>query len=213
MVKENSVIMAMARDSLRGRWGLAVGAFVVYAIAIVVIQIIPILGIVLSFLIGGPLALGLAIFCLAFSRNQDARIEQLFQGFRWFWTSFAAYLLMGLFTVLWMLLLIVPGIIASISYAMTFFIMADNPNIAPLEAISLSKKMMYGYKWKYFCLLWRFFGWFLLTILTCGIGMLWLGPYVYVSISKFYDDINGSLEAAEAQPTDNIWNQPGPAQL
>jgi uncharacterized membrane protein len=96
---------------------------------------------------------------------------------------------MVLFIVLWLLLLIIPGIIAAISYSMTFYILADDKSIKPMEAIDKSKKMMDGYKWKYFFLCLRFFGWALLCILTLGIGFLWLIPYINVSIAKFYDDV------------------------
>ena len=96
---------------------------------------------------------------------------------------------MLLFTFLWTLLLIIPGIIAVLSYSMTFYILADDNSIGAMEAIDKSKKMMDGYKWKYFCLGLRFIGWSLLCILTLGIGFLWLLPYMQVSVVKFYDDI------------------------
>jgi uncharacterized membrane protein len=87
------------------------------------------------------------------------------------------------------LLLIVPGIIAALSYSMTYFIIAENDSIGSLEAITKSKEMMRGNKWKLFCLCCRFLGWILLCILTIGIGFLWLYPYMMVSFAKFYDDI------------------------
>lgn len=192
MRTENITLMRMAKESLNGKWGLAAGTFFVYFLVLFAIQIfaaiIPIAGLI-SLIIAGPLALGIVIFVLAISRNQNAELAQIFDGFKNFGNSLAAYLLMVVFVFLWMLLLIVPGIIAAISYAMTFFIIADDPSIGPMDAINKSKKMMYGYKWKYFCLIFRFFGWFLLCLLTLGIGFLWLGPYVQVSVAKFYDDI------------------------
>lgn len=192
MRTENITLMRMAKESLNGKWGLAAGTFFVYFILIACIQIpssfIPPIGLA-SLIITGPLVLGIAIFALSISRNQNAELVQLFKGFENFGNSLAAYLLMVVFIFLWMLLLIVPGIIAAISYAMTFFIIADDPSIGPMDAIDKSKKMMYGYKWKYFCLIFRFFGWFLLCLLSLGIGFLWLAPYVQVTIAKFYDDI------------------------
>jgi len=96
---------------------------------------------------------------------------------------------MSLFILLWSLLLIIPGIIAALSYSMTFYILADDNSIGAMDAINKSKKMMYGYKWKYFCLGLRFLGWAILCILRLGIGFLWLSPYVHVSVTKFYEDI------------------------
>jgi uncharacterized membrane protein len=189
MKTENVVLMQMAKKSLKGKWGLAIGTFVVYMLVAAILQIIPIIGPIASLIISGPLALGLAIFSLSISRNQNAKLEQIFQGFSNFGTALGAYLLMILFIILWTLLLIIPGIIAAISYSMTFYILADDNSIGAMDAIDKSKKMMDGYKWKYFCLGLRFLGWALLCILTLGIGFLWLMPYMQVSMAKFYDDV------------------------
>ena len=88
-------------------------------------------------------------------------------------------------------MLIIPGIIAALSYAMTFFILADDTSIKPMEAIDRSKLMMDGYKLKLFGLCLRLFGLALLCILTLGIGFLWLFPFSYVCLAKFYDAIKG----------------------
>jgi uncharacterized membrane protein len=199
MKTENVVLMRMARESLKGKWGLAIGTFVVYILIIGAIQgitqLFPLAGLI-SLIIAGPMAVGLAIFSINISRNQEARLEQIFQGFNNFGTSLGAYLLMLLFILLWTLLLIIPGIIAALSYSMTFYILADD-NSGAMEAIDKSKKMMDGYKWKYFCLGLRFIGWALLCILTLGIGFLWLFPYMQVSMVKFYDDIKENQITSE----------------
>jgi uncharacterized membrane protein len=192
MNTENVVLMQMARESLKGKWGLAIGTFVVYLLITVTLQVIPVAGPIVSLIISGPFSLGLAIFSLAISRNQEARLEQIFQGFNNFGTALGTYLLMVLFILLWMLLLIIPGIIAALSYSMTFYILADDKSIGAMEAIDKSKQMMYGYKWKLFCLGLRFIGWALLCILTLGIGFLWLFPYIQVSVAKFYDDVKAN---------------------
>ena len=195
----NLELMRMARTSLKDKWGLAIGACFVFFICIVVMTMIPLVGQVASLILSGPLALGLAQFSLGIIRNEDVKIEQIFGGFKRFETSLAAYLLVLVFTFLWMLLLIIPGIIASISYSMTFYIIADNPNISAMDAIDQSKKMMDGYKWKYFRMSLRFMGWALLCILTLGIGFFWLFPYMQVTMANFYADVkagNQSLQTA-----------------
>lgn len=192
MKTENPILMKMARESLAGKWGLAIGTFVVYFIIIFSLQSIskfnPFIN-VFSLLIAGPFALGMATFSLNISRNQDARIEQIFNGFNKFGIALSAYLWMLLYIILWLLCLIIPGIIAAFSYSMTFFILADDPNMGPKEAIQKSKIIMEGNKWKLFNLGLRFFGWALLCILSLGIGFLWLIPYAQISMAKFYDDI------------------------
>lgn len=188
MVKENAVLMAEARASLTGKWGLAVGTFVVYILIAIVLQLIPVAGAFASLLISGPFILGISFFSLSIARGEEARMDQLFDGFKDL-RSMITYLLMVLFVFLWMLLLIVPGIIMAIAYSQAFFILAEDESINPMDALRKSKEMMYGYKWKYFCLGLRFLGWALLCILTFGIGFLWLYPYIYVTYANFYDDI------------------------
>ena len=96
---------------------------------------------------------------------------------------------MAVFILLWMLLLIIPGIIAALAYSQTFYILAEDESIGAMDALKKSKEMMNGYKWKYFCLSLRFLGWVLLCILTLGIGFLWLAPYVEVSYAHFYEEL------------------------
>ena len=197
MKTDNKILMQMAKESLKGKWGLAIGTFVIYALIVGGVGSIPFAGAPGSLIVGGPLLLGLTMFTLNISRNTNPKLEQLFHGFRNFGTALGTYLLRVLFITLWSLLLIVPGIIAAISYAMTFFILADDTTIAPMDALRKSKKMMYGYKKKFFYLVLRFFGWFLLCILTLGIGFLWLYPYMQVSFAKFYEDIKDNPISAE----------------
>ncbi|MFA5745097.1 MAG: DUF975 family protein [Candidatus Paceibacterota bacterium] len=184
---DNAVLMRQAREALAGKWRLAVGTFAVYLLIHIALASARGLGSLASILVSGPFALGLAIFSLSISRNKEARMEQLFEGFKRFGKALLAYVLMVVFILLWALLLIIPGIIAALSYSLTFFILTDDKTISARDALKKSKKMMLGYKWKFFCLELRFIGWGLLSILTLGIGFLWLVPYMQVSVAKFYD--------------------------
>ena len=192
MKTTNSTLTQMARESLDGKWGLAVLGTFVFFIVLMGVQLLaeidPLLMIV-TLIISGPIALGFITFSLNISRDNDPKVENIFEGFQNFKSAVGAYLLMLLFIFLWMLLLIIPGIIAAFSYSMTFYILADDTSISPMDAIDKSKAMMKGNKWKYFLLNLRFLGWALLCLLTFGIGFLWLIPYIQVSIAKFYDDI------------------------
>jgi uncharacterized membrane protein len=100
-----------------------------------------------------------------------------------------ASLLQGLFLFLWSLLLIIPGIIKSLSYSQTFFLLRDHSEYTMFEAITESRKMMNGYKWKYFLLGLSFIGWGILCLFTLGIGFLWLVPYVSTAMATFYNQI------------------------
>ncbi len=192
---ENKELMRQARMALTGKWNIAVPAALVYLVITGGasafqgnLPVAPLVGLI----IGGPMALGFALFSLALARNQAASINMLFDGFKNFGIALATYLLMTVFIILWSLLLIVPGIMAALSYSQAFFLLADDPSLEAMEAIDKSKKMMDGYKWKLFCLVLRFTGWFLLCLLTAGIGFLWLLPYMHVSFAKFHDDLKAN---------------------
>ena len=200
----NQALMAQALKSLIGKWGVAIGAWFVFFI-LTNLQMgwewqandggdykasLKIIGLIIS----GPLSLGYTTLIVLISRNQKPDFAILFGGFKRFGTSFAAYLLRFIFIILWTLLLIIPGIIACLRYSQTFYILSEDENIGSLEAISKSKEMMMGNKWKLFCLYFRFIGWFILCIVTLGFAGLYVGPYLSQSCANFYNDlINDNL--------------------
>lgn len=106
-----------------------------------------------------------------------------------FLKTIAVSLVMTIFLILWTLLLIIPGIIKSFSYAMVPYILKDQPDVKVLDAITQSRKLMDGNKWRLFKLMFSFIGWILLIPLTLGFAIFWVGPYLEVAISRFYDDI------------------------
>lgn len=195
MKTENVLLMQQAREALKGKWGIAVGGCFLYMFITMVAGSPDDIGPILKLLIDGPMLLGLSVFSLALARKQEASIPQLFVGFNEFVRVLVAYLLMVVFILLWSLLLIVPGIIAALSYSQTFFILAEDKSIDARAAIEKSKMMMLGNKKKLFYLCLRFFGWFLLGILSLGIGFLWIMPYFQVTMAKFYEDISGKTVA------------------
>ncbi len=201
MKKENKEIVALAWKTLEGKWGAVVGTVFIVMLISMAASMIPKAGGLISLILTGPLTLGLVGYILAVSRGQEFHTDQVFNGFNRFSDAFFAYILVTIFVLLWALLLIVPGIIASISYSMTFFILADNPNIGAREAIKRSKSMMNGYKWKYVTLNLRFLGWAILCVLTLGIGFFWLVPYIQIAIAKFYDDIKDKSAEPSPAPT------------
>ena len=262
----NRELMARARTSLKGRWGIAVGITLLYLAVFLIIGGIR-AGIVMpayihsavalhqstpqtgshstpplhpkitlplgtrifvgalqfiQFFLAAPLIVGLLIFSLNLARGTDAKVSDLFQGFRIVWRVLGAYILVGIFSFLWILLFLLPalavfgwsiathhplnhqiqvclfglgtvGICFAISfiyyYSMTFFILADEPGNGPLRAIRKSKAMMRERRWKFFCLNLRFLGWVLLSLFTCGLGWLWLFPYILIAKAHFYDDV------------------------
>ncbi|MBR3600970.1 MAG: DUF975 family protein [Lachnospiraceae bacterium] len=88
--------------------------------------------------------------------------------------------------------IIIPGIIASLSYVMTNYILAENPEMSASETINLSKQMIGGNKWRLFCLRLSFIGWDILCGFMLGIGYLWLNPYKQAAEAAFYREISGT---------------------
>ena len=112
----------------------------------------------------------------------------IFSKFDYFAQGFLQLLLRNIFTALWTLLFIIPGIVKSFAYAMTPFIMAENPDMSAKEAIKLSQEKMMGHKGELFWLGLTFFGWSLLASLTGGIGYIFLNPYMNAAYAAFYRD-------------------------
>jgi uncharacterized membrane protein len=94
--------------------------------------------------------------------------------------------LKSVFILLWSLLLIIPGIIKSYAYRMVPYILADNPNIGVIEAITLSKEMTAGHKFDIFVLDLSFIGWYFLGALALGIGVLFVMPYENATNAELY---------------------------
>ena len=145
----------------------------------------------INFILSGPVAYGVAFFYLNILREDEARVESMFQGFKRFLDTLLAYLFISIFTFLWFLLLIIPGIIAGLSYSMTYYILIDHPELTPLEAIRLSKEIMVGHKGELFVLGLSFIGWFFLGLITFGVGLLYVIPYFNATLAEFYLSIKG----------------------
>lgn len=189
-----SELRARARESLQGNWGKSILALIVYAIVAGVIglfTLIPFLGYIIQFITTGALTLGFIIFFVGIARKEGPPISEIFSGFSHFLKALGVYFFMTIFTLLWSLLFIIPGIIAYYRYSQAYYILQDNPDIGALEAIRQSKELMKGRKFKLFVLHLSFIGWALLCLLTIGIGFLWLYPYFFVTQAHFYDEITG----------------------
>jgi uncharacterized membrane protein len=202
-VLTSAEIRAKARASLSGNWTPAVLHFLLYyviAIGLGLISLIPLVGWIASVLLTGALTYGLYTYFLVLSRGELPSTAILFSGFSRFVETFLLSLLIGIFTLLWTLLFIVPGIIAALRYSQAYFILKDNPGISALEAINRSKALMAGHKGRLFVLGLTFIGWYLLCMITIGIGLLWLAPYIYTSFGHFYNDLISRSASVPSPP-------------
>ena len=146
---------------------------------------------VLYFILGSVICVGYARFNLDLTGGEKPPFETLFTYFYNWKTLAVSSLLRSVYILLWSLLLIVPGIMATYSYAMTDYILAEHPELTASEAIAQSKAMMDGSRWRLFCLHLSFIGWDLLCTLTLGLGNLALTPYKQVAEAAFYRDLCG----------------------
>jgi uncharacterized membrane protein len=231
-----SNIRARGRAALAGNWQQAMMAMLLY---FVFINLIPSLidsllgwsyigpgGVAITsspswlylLLVSGPFTLGLIFFFMGLFRHQETDTKAVFSGFDRFGKAFVLSLVMGIFIILWTLLLIIPGIIAACRYSQSFYIMHDNPELSAMECLNESKRVMAGNKAKIFTLTLSFIGWALLAGLPSGIysglfvgineipslfdslmtfvlsaGYLWVGAYYYTSLVAFYELLKGNI--------------------
>ena len=186
---ERAQLKAMAKEQIKGNIGVLFLISLISALVSYGANAVPVIGFVASLVIGPTLTLALVSIYLNLTYGNKPEISQLFSKFDQLVPALVANLLIVLFTILWSLLLYIPGIIKSISYSQTFYIMAENPGISGKDAIECSKTMMEGHKMEYFVLQLSFIGWYLLVGLTFGIAAIWVMPYVQATQANFYNSI------------------------
>ena len=167
-----------------------IGAFL--AGGAIYLMIVAIIMWIALFVLGSIIGVGYRKYNLNLVDRQEAGFDNLFAYFLYWKNAFKTKLLKTIYEILWTMLFIIPGIIASYSYAMTDYILAENPELTAKEAIEKSKDMMEGNRWRLFCLEISFIGWRILSVLTLGIGGLWLVPYMEASVAAFYREISGT---------------------
>ena len=151
-----------------------------------------------SLFIAGPLNVGLTRAHIDASKEKEVTVPTYFSGFKNYGITLAAGLLVEVFTFLWSLLLIVPGIIKGLSYSLTYYILAVDDKIGPNEARKLSMQMMKGYKGQLFVLYLSFIGWALLSILTFGVlAFFYTDLYLRQSLVEFKEKVYNAYNKTE----------------
>lgn len=184
-----------ALANLEKAWApAAIATFIFYVIIFVVTYGIELAvgqeGSLLGTIITIPLSYGILVLFLDFARGEKIENSKLFDGYtNGFQRIFTTGLLQFIYTVLWSLLFVIPGIIKSYSYSMTYYILKDNPELKNNAAIEKSMQMMDGRKLDLFLLHLSFIGWAILCLLTAGIGFIFLIPYMYTAQAHFYEDL------------------------
>lgn len=217
-MKTSSAYRAQSRASLSNRWGAAVIATLVFLVISGVVSAVftaPANAIsgkasegmsailtILAWCITLPLSWGYSIAILDYYRNSertDIPFGSLFDGFKQYMRVFGTMFLYSIYTFLWTLLLIVPGFIKAISYSMTPYILKDRPELSYNAAIEESMRLMEGHKMAYFMMQLSFIGWILVCILTLGIGIFWVHPWMSAASCAFYEDLVAEDKANNSQ--------------
>lgn len=204
-MKTNQEYKKSALASLEGAWPEAAIASIVLLVAIIIQQIPQMYGkshpssMALMMLLGFAISIFLITpLTVAYSNTFRALYEKGERGFvqnmyKLFCSNYLHVVLtnfvMGLLIALGFILLIVPGIILALAYAMVPFILVEHPEYSVKETLKASREMMKGHKFDYFYLMLSFIGWILLSILSLGIGLIWLYPYIMTTAAAFYNDL------------------------
>ncbi len=143
-----------------------------------------------QFFVANIIHVGFCGWFLRYSRGENPDFGEMFSRFNHFKTTMLGMLLRDVYIFLWTLLLIIPGIIKSFSYAMVPYILYENPTMPASQALRISEAMMDGWKWELFKFELSFIGWYILTPLTCGLlGLFFVNPYYYTAHAMLFDNI------------------------
>lgn len=197
-------LKAKAKAQIKGKIGILFLISLVMAavstVAGLLLGLIPYIGESLATLIVVPaFTLSTIQIYLGVTAGIKPAVKDAFGGFADLWSVFKLSFLSGLFTFLWSLLFVIPGIIKAISYSMSTYILAENKGKPALECIKESKAMTNGHKWELFVLDLSFFGWALLVTITAGIATIWVGPYVQATLANAYLALKAKVAPATAE--------------
>lgn len=146
-----------------------------------------------ALILTGPTMAGMNYFFTQLFQGLGDRVDvgtPFSVGFQNFCRKMGGYLWMMLFTWLWSLLFMIPGIIKAYSYAMTPYILGDCPNVRAKDALKLSMRIMQGHKWELFVFELSFIGWSILSAFTLGLlEIFYVGPYMYTALAGYYLEV------------------------
>ena len=180
----------IAKEQIKGNFGkVFVMALIVFGISIVC-SFIPVIGSLGYTMIITPVVmLSYCMIYLKMTRKEQVEIGNLIDGFKYTGKAVLLYILTSIYTFLWSLLFIIPGIIKAFAYSQAYYILAENPELTASEALKKSEEIMKGHKMEYFVLNLSFIGWFILTSFTFGILAIYVVPYMSAAQANFYNSI------------------------
>ncbi len=180
-----------AKQQIKGNIGILFVIVLIIAVISVgiddILSLIPYGNIISTVIITPAFTLSIIRVYINLAQNIKPKAGDVFNGFDDFWSAFKVNFLVGLFSFLWSLLLVIPGIVKSYSYLFSTYILAENKNKPALECINESKAMTNGHKMDLFVLHLSFIGWILLIVVTLGIAAIWVTPYMQATFTNAYN--------------------------
>jgi len=178
-----------AKEQIKGKIGkLFVMTLIIYSLIFLCI-FVPFLGSIASFIITPAFALSLCIVYIKLTKKEEVTVGNVFSGFNKTGRALWLNILIGFFTFLWTCLFAIPGIIKQYAYSMSYYVLADNPELTAREALRKSKEMTKGHKMDLFVLQLSFFWWYCLVGITFGLAAIYVGPYISATTATFYNSI------------------------
>ena len=187
-------LMRKARTLLEPHWILAIGVCLANAVMVAAPAELDSYGEIVSLLLAGPLQLGLCFFFLNLVKGKETRFELLFEGFKPLATVLLAYAIITVLTVVGLILLIVPGIVVALGFSMTYYIIAEDPEISFQTALEQSWKLTDGYKMELLELNLRFIPWYLLGLLCFIVGVFAVVPWHNTTLTLYYQYLKENAE-------------------
>ncbi len=180
-----------AKQQIKGNIGILFLIILIYAAISVgldfILSFIPYGEIISAVIVVPAFTLSIIRVYLNLAQNIKPKAVDAFSGFNDFWSAFKVSFLVGIFSFLWSLLFVIPGIVKSYSYLFSTYILAENKNKPALECINESKAMTNGHKMELFVLHLSFIGWILLIVATLGIAAIWVSPYMQATFTNAYN--------------------------
>ena len=201
-------LKAQAKEQIKGKIGVLIAVTLVIgaitAAASFLANLIPGVGLAVSIIVTPAFALSTVRIYLMVVRGGTPEVKNCFDGFDDFFSAFKVTLLVGIYTFLWSLLFIIPGIVKGYSYSMALYVLADNKGKSARECIAESKAMMEGHKMELFVLDLSFIGWYLLCTLTCGLASLYVAPLLNATHANVYETIKPVVAVPFEEVTEEV---------
>lgn len=181
---DRKVLKKAAKNDLKGKYWMSVLVCLIFEVILYCCGYVHFCA---SLLVAGSLGYGFAYYFTDILRHGEAKIENLFIGFKKYVETLVIGLLKMLFVILWSLLFVIPGIIKYISYSMAFYIKRDNPEMTAKECLDASVRLTDGHKGKIFMLALSFFGWYILA--GFAVGFIFAFTQVFAGLYFYYAEV------------------------